>query len=133
MAHTTTEPANLRPYYVPADLDFDSLPETVQRAVDEFVTPAYRELVLEASGALERAAGASFVCLLFLELLEQFDLGRQVAQEAERLAPREVELKRHLRLLVSKQQAGNFLLRIRNLRPQPEAGTSPAQAFDQGD
>lgn len=29
MTHTTTEPANLRPYYVPADLDFDALLATL--------------------------------------------------------------------------------------------------------
>lgn len=113
-------PPRPRPYFVPADLDYDSLPEAVRIAVDELVQPAYNQLVLQTSTALERSAGATYVCLLFLELLDQFDLGSQVAyrvsQRAESAAPRDDALNRYMRLAGSKERAGLFLLRIRSLR-----------------
>lgn len=118
-----TVPAKPRPYFVPDELDWEALPRAVQVAVDELVQPAYVELVLQASTELERAAGATFVHLLFLELLEQFDLGREVARcvagradDTEGVSPREEELRRHLRLVSQKEKAGKFLMRIHEFR-----------------
>lgn len=123
-------PPRPRPYFVPADLDYDSLPEAVRIAVDELVHSAYDELVLQTSSALERSAGATYVCLLFLELLDQFDLGSQVAhrlsQHAESAAPRDEALNRYMRLVGSKERAGLFLLRIRSLRSRDCAHPSSA-------
>ena len=111
---------SLRPYFIPDELDFDELPAAVQVAVEALVAPAYQELVLQAPSALERAAGASFVHLLFLELLEQFELGQQISENVKsagnRTSPREADLRRHLRLLSAKERAGTFLLRIRQFQ-----------------
>lgn len=118
-----TTPVNAqtpRPYFIPAGLDFEALPPAVQLAAAELVQPAYDELVLQATGALERAAGSSFVCLMFFELLEQCELGRQVADQIEQGAPnpspREEDFQRHLRLIGAKGKAGEFLLRLRQFR-----------------
>ena len=52
--------AGPRPYWIPQDLDLNSLPEGLRLAVSEILTPAYVELVLKAPTALERASGMTF-------------------------------------------------------------------------
>jgi hypothetical protein len=59
MTHTAPEPQSPspRPLWIPPDVKIDSLPAALQRAITEIINPAYRELVLEAQSAIERAAG----------------------------------------------------------------------------
>ena len=98
------------------------LPEGLRLAITEILTPAYRELVLEASTALERATGATFVHLLWVELNEQFNLGRTFPG-AELLngkaVDRQATIDRLLRLVGAKQKAANFLHRIKEWRLKP--------------
>ena len=65
-----------RPYFIPKNIDLGQLPGGLRKAVDDIILPAYQEFVLEATTSLERAAGMTLCCHIWLELLEQFDLGR---------------------------------------------------------
>jgi hypothetical protein len=113
----------IRPYFLPVDVDHDSLPEPVRIALDEIVEPAYRELVLGAATALGRSAGVSLVFLLAEEILGQFQLGGQMdfgqAPDPSRRAERDKLIAAHLRVVNSKQQTANFILRLKDLRYKP--------------
>ena len=113
-----------RPYYVPAEIDFDDLPEAVMLAFEVIVEPAYKELVLGAVTALERSAGASLTFLLAVEILDQFELGHRLnltgAAVGNDSAEREVMMTRHLRVISAKQQTARFLFRIQELRKKNE-------------
>ena len=61
-----------RPYWLPEDTEFAALPRPLQVAITEILYPAYEQLVLGAADPLERATAATFVHLLWLELLQQF-------------------------------------------------------------
>lgn len=116
----TTAP-RVRPYFLPENIDFDTLPEPVKVAFAAIVEPAYSELVLAAGNALERSMGASFVFLLAEEVLNHFEIGRQMdlsqtQVDADREA-REKAMARYLKLLGAKTSALNALIRVRNLPP----------------
>jgi hypothetical protein len=107
-----------RPYWIDAAFDIDSLPEGLRLAISEIVVPAYRQLVLEASDALERATGATYVHLLWEEILDQFELEKEAGSGAEptaRSARRMATMDRLLRIIGAKQKAANFLLRLRTM------------------
>ena len=105
-----------RPYYIPASVDYGALPEAVKVAFAAIIEPAYRELVLGASGALARSAGVSLHFLLCLEVLDQFAIGHTLnfmgGPSDSGSVDRDHLIARHLRLLGSKNQAANFLLRL---------------------
>jgi hypothetical protein len=113
-----------RPYFVPAGIDFATLPEAVKLAFEVIVEPAYKEHVLGGATALERSAGVSLVFLLTAEILDQFGLGHRLnftgAAVGKDSAERERLMARHLRLVNAKQQAAHFLLRIQELRKKNE-------------
>jgi hypothetical protein len=108
-----------RPYFVPEDVDFDALPESVKLAFQTIVQPAYDELVLAAPNALERAVGTSFVFLLAEEVLDHFEIGRQMdlsqTHSVVDRQQRDQALSRHLKLLGAKNAALYALLRVRRL------------------
>ena len=68
-----------------------------------------------AWNALEQAAGATYVYLLYLSVLDQFDVSNQVSRDlanrAECIAPRERELARLLKLMKSTERAAFFFPR----------------------
>ena len=51
----------------------------MQSAITGIINPAYQELVLSASPGLEQATGMTIVHLVWLELLDQIELGRDFA------------------------------------------------------
>ena len=110
----------IRPYFVPAGIDFETLPDAVKAVFTEFVEPNYRELVLGATTPLERTAGATLTFLSALEVLDQVELGRDMhlagAPAEKDTAERDKAMVRHLRLVSSKQRAESFLLRVSTLR-----------------
>jgi hypothetical protein len=114
-----SEPKRIRPYFLPETVDIDTLPRAVRAAFTTIVEPAYQELVLGATRALERSAGASFVFLLAEEVLNHFEIGRQMnldqSQTADDRAQCEQALARHLKLVGAKNSALGALLRIRKL------------------
>jgi len=107
-------PDRPRPYWWPADLDFESLPDDFRLAVVEFLVPLYNSLVLEVSDPLERATGATIVSLTGVELREQFEMGRLAPDFSQPVSTRYKEtLNRLLRVVEAKQQVLNFLRRFR--------------------
>jgi hypothetical protein len=107
-------PEGPRPYWWPPDLDLDSMPADFRLAVREFLTPLYKALVVEVSDPLERAAGATIVFLMGVELREQFEMGRLVPDFSQPVSTRYKEtLNRLLRVVEAKQQVLNFLRRFR--------------------
>ena len=123
----------VRPFYVPAGINFDELPEPVRVAFQALVEPAYRDLVLGVEGPLERSAGLSLVFLLSLEVLDQFQLGQQLNFTADPTAvggaERDRLIGRYLKLVSAKQHAERFLLRIHDLRARNDAavGARPSR------
>lgn len=109
-----------RPYFVP-EMDFDALPESVKVAFRTIVEPAYAELVLAAPNALERSMGASFVFLLAEEVLNHFEIGREMdlaqTQAGAAREQRDKAFAQFLKLLGAKNAALHALLRIRRLPP----------------
>lgn len=128
-APTATPP---RPYWIPEEADLEALPKEVQLALTEVVNRAYQELVLGAADALERFAGATYVHLLWLELLHQFELGKQLdnlLRPNHGFAARADRIAQHLRLVGAKQQAGSFLLRVQALQDKDTAGSHRPRGF----
>jgi hypothetical protein len=114
-------PPAARPYFVAADVDFETLPESVKVAFQTIVEPAYAELVLVAPSALERSMGASFVFLLAEEILNHFEIGRDMDLAQTRAGAdrerRDKAFAQFLKLLGAKTAALHALLRIRRLPP----------------
>jgi hypothetical protein len=116
-------PQTVRPYFLPEAVDFNALPASIQAAFTTIINPAYRELVLAAPNALERSMGASFVFLLAEEVLNHFEIGKQMdlaqTQNATDGDARQKALGRYLKLLGAKNAALNALMRLRRLPPFP--------------
>jgi hypothetical protein len=115
MAH----PPNIRPLFVPRNVDFNALAPELQTAITAVINPAYRELVLGAPEGLEKSTGLSIVYLLWLEVLEQQRLAEtwQTADDGG-MSPtdRAEQIARHLRLVLAKVKVSSFLLRLRESR-----------------
>src|SRR4051794_11363379 len=109
-----TEPSHrVRPFFLPEDLDFESLPANVQVAIDEIVAPAYGELVLGARSELERSSAISFVFLLTEEIQDQFEVAQQFplgSHSGQDSSARHKRMRQHLRLVDAKLSAGTFIL-----------------------
>jgi hypothetical protein len=120
-----------RPYYIPASVDYGALPEAIKVAFTAIIEPAYRELVLGATGALARSAGVSLHFLLCLEVLDQFSIGHTLdftgGPSDSGSVDRDRLIARHLRLLGSKNQAANFVLRLEAVRRGQDPAASGGQ------
>ena len=68
-----------RPFWFPADLEWESLPNEFRVAVDEIICPLYQTLVLDEADPVARAAGTTLTFLTCLELAEQIQLGKGLA------------------------------------------------------
>ena len=112
------------PLWTPAGLDLERVPEEVQLAAREIVQPVYEQFVVRATDGLEKSLGVTIAHLLWLEILEQFDMKREyVTIDAVLGLPgnRHEAIAQHLRLVAAKVRVGYFLLRIRQLREQAAA------------
>ena len=79
----------------------------------------YEQLVLGAADPLERATAATFVHLLWLELLQQLELGNcleDLMRPNFGSAALNGVIAQHLRLVGAKQQTDSFLLRLKALQ-----------------
>jgi hypothetical protein len=118
---TTDNTANEtpRPYWIPVGLEFDSLPAEIRTAIRGVINPAYRELVLEAPDGLQKSAGVTIVSLLWLEILDHVQMGRELNNPrlmASTSDDREQLIARHLRLVGAKIKASAFSLRLSEFR-----------------
>jgi hypothetical protein len=127
-ASSAPQPPGKRPFWLPASVKFDTLPKPLQAAILEILNPAYQELILEAPTPLEKATGLTFVHLLWLELVEQYDLGQAMGPLVARggsTAKKQKAIGRHLRLTGAKEKFGKFLLRVRTLQHKKPGGNGP--------
>jgi hypothetical protein len=107
------------PVWSPQGADLDLVPPEIRQAITELIQPLYEQYVLHAKDALEKSLGASMAHLLWLEVLDQFDIRREYIQfdaVINMTMNRPAMIERHLRLLGSKLQIGYFLLRVKELR-----------------
>jgi hypothetical protein len=119
----------VRPSWVPENVDFETLPVSVQKAFLEIVDPVYRTLVLEELDPLARASGLSFAHLAWLEIIEQHELGEAMAEllpSGKGAFTHQERISRHVRLVMAKDGVGKTILRARKYRqlrdPRLEAG-----------
>jgi hypothetical protein len=108
-------PDNL-PLWAPCGIDLKIVPKEVQQAALELIQPLYNQFVLNSSDPLEKSLGVTITHLLWLEILEQFDMKREYTQVNAVLnlpGNRHETIDRHLRLIDSKLRVGYFLSRIR--------------------
>ena len=116
---TRSEAPPSRPYWVPEGVNFDKLPRGLQIAIVAMINPAYKQLVLEAPSILERTAGLSYVHALWLEVLQQYELGVKMARTLDKGDNTEAQqeaIGRHLHLLSAKLKMGKFLIQLQNQR-----------------
>jgi hypothetical protein len=108
-------PENL-PLWAPGGVDLKIVPSEVQQAARQLIQPLYNQFVLNSSDPLEKSLGVTISHLLWLEILEQFDMKREYTQVNAVLnlpGDRHETIDRHLRLIDSKLRVGYFLTRIR--------------------
>jgi hypothetical protein len=108
-----------QPLWMPEGLDLDNLPVEIRQAAEEIVKPAYEQLVLRADPGLQRSLGASLVHLLWLEILDQFDIKHEYSTACltlDRPVERRRSVEHHVRLLDAKLRQGRFLLRLEESR-----------------
>jgi len=110
------------PAWLPPGVTFESLPNPVQQAVRDVLTPAYEQQVLKADDALEKAQGLSLCYHLFFEIVTMF---RLVGRSADRDWA-QVVLSKGLTTLMNisaqKNKIANSLLALRKFRERLEAG-----------
>ncbi len=108
-----------RPYWIPESVKFYDLPTGLQSAIIGVVNPLYKDLVLSAENGLEKATGLTVVWLLWLEILDQIQLGRELTSPRSMLDPTDERrdlIARHLRLVGAKVNASRLLLRLNEFR-----------------
>jgi hypothetical protein len=123
-----------KPYFLPAGFPFDAYPRPLQLAILEVVQPCYVELVAGTANALERQAGATLTFMLLVEVIEQYQMGKLVAEVATgkpRSKDYDKQLQRLLRIVKSKEHVQKFLARLQAVRRKsffPRFSLPPAGA-----
>lgn len=114
-----SDETSIPPYWIPEHVEFDRLPKNLQQAIKGAVEPLYRKLVLEAK-PIDQSIGISIVHLLWLEIFDQLELGRDSTSARPTIEPDERAklIERHLRTVGAKLKAHNLLLRVKQLRRQ---------------
>lgn len=104
---------------MPQGVDLKVVPAEVRQALAEVVQPVYERIVLRVDDPLEKSLGVTIAHLLWLEVLQQFDLKREYVQYSAVLGlseNRSALIEQHLRIIYSKVKVGYFLARLRELR-----------------
>lgn len=115
------------PHWLPHDANWSELPQDVRETGLRIVTPAYRQLVLEAPNETERAIGLALVRLIWLELSDQMQMAAAVADpksQDTRLNSHADIIERHLRLAAAKCRTTELLFKIRILQYQIDSAAS---------
>jgi hypothetical protein len=114
-----TLPAIPPPRWVPPGVDFNMFSSEVQIAIVEIINPLYERLVLQTDDSLEKSTGLTVVYLLWMEILNQYELGKQYMPDAflrEAASPYGDTFARQLQLVDAKTKTSYILLRLRELR-----------------
>ena len=124
-----------QPVWTPEGVQWSRVPEAVRQAIREIIEPIYVESVLHASDGLEKSLAITLTHLLWLEILDQYEIKQDYANiEALLELPgnRESQINRHLRLLDSKIRFGKLLYKFRELRQRKSElpiSSSPAPSL----
>ena len=107
------------PYWIAEAGSWEGLPDGLQRAIPSVLAPAYRRLVLEAPGELERSTGITLVHLMWLEVCDRLSMAAVVADRdsiVATVANVEAMISRHLNLVTAKCNAAELLMKLRMMR-----------------
>ena len=106
------------PGWVPQGVDLALVPPEVRQAITELIEPVYRQFVLAATDALEKSLGVTVTHLLWLEVLDQFDMKRQIRDDMvlRSKGNRHDAIAQHLRVIDAKVRVGYFLVRLQEFR-----------------
>jgi hypothetical protein len=107
------------PYWWPNEVPFERLPENLRAAIEGIIQPSYGTMVVAARPGPEQSSGATIVSLLWLEILQQAELGKDLlaaGPEPERLQKHEKAIGRLLRLAGAKTKATELLMRLQSQR-----------------
>jgi hypothetical protein len=111
-----TRPDPDTPCWLPTEADPLGMPQKVLESLTRIIRPAYRDLVLEAPGELERTIGNSVVYLTWLELVNQIRLANALADPNSPITilhDPDKMTDRCLQLITAKCQAAGLMLRLR--------------------
>jgi hypothetical protein len=100
-------------------VDLEVVPEEVRAAIEEVVRPVYERLVVDVDEPLDKSLGVTVAHLVWLEVLQQFDLKQQYTQISAVLGlpdDRSSAIEQHLRIIYSKVKVGYLLAHLRQLR-----------------
>ncbi len=115
-AELVAPPSADLPYWIPRDSGWDSLSELTRQAVTQILAPAYRQLVLQAEGEVERSVGITLVHLMWLEICAQIPLAPAVGNPLSVLAltdDPQMMVARHPHLVAAKCQTAELLSKVR--------------------
>jgi len=104
------------PHWLPQGPYWDRLPEAIKWAAREILSPAYRQLVVEAPDELQRSTGMTLVHLMWLEICDQIHMAQSVADRESAFAiadPPDRAMEKHLPLVAAKCQVSELLLKLR--------------------
>jgi hypothetical protein len=90
----------------------------MRNAIVAIVNPTYEELVVNPESGLERSTGLTVVHLLWLEIMDQIELGSDLTrgQCAARSEERSKLIDAHLRLVGAKGKGAAILIRLSDFR-----------------
>jgi hypothetical protein len=116
----TDEP--VRPFFLAANLDWETIPTEVKAGIEHIVLPIYQRYVLEGIHPLDVAAGSSLAFLMAQEVLAQYQITgrtfRDLQPSPSEAAERQKMIDEYLRLLGAKGRCANFLQRLAEFRMQ---------------
>lgn len=126
----TAEPTSFSgsmPPWAPDQQQLERLPPEIRQALSQTMQPLYEQYVLHAPDPLEQSVGITLVHLLWMELLEQFDLKNNNEKLLTLRLPgnREAYINQHLRVMAAKTRLGHFLMQFRRMRKQWEQSCKP--------
>jgi hypothetical protein len=105
---------DLRPMFLPGNLDLGALAEDHRAAIVSVVNPLNRECVIEAESALEAAIGESVAFSKMLELVSQLDMASRLSPDGQSLEmPSAESIDQALKLAGSFRKDLGMLIRVR--------------------
>jgi hypothetical protein len=123
------------PHWLPGGQQWKQIPKELRSAVVKILTPAYHRFVVDAPGELERSVGLTLVHLTWLELCGQLQMASAVSDPTSAAAilqdPDDL-IDRHLRLVTTKCQTSELLMKLRIMSEMfprhPAVASLPAPA-----
>lgn len=119
------------PIWMPRGADLSQVPDELREAAMRIIKPMYEESVLWSDDPLEKSLGVTVTHLLWLELIQQYDIRREYTTVNATLGipyPVHGAIEQLLRTIGSKVRVGHLMLQIRKLREHGEAAQGEQDA-----